>query len=479
MYKLKNVTAKNFASFTEIECSFDQNLSYLVGKNGEGKSTLGVDILWIVMQGVGQKSTSKGTIPMVAERYQIIGNQGKSAKLTITLHDTKTNKDILVKRKITPDGTELSFEAEPGMNLDQKFLNDLFSEFLINPKRFLQLTPQQQSVALGIDLSEYDKELKGLKENYTLLNRDYRNIGEIVEVPEVQSVDVTALVEEKNKRVAFNEIQIGRTNAIETAKTALDKIKAEHEAMGLSHTELSRIYTTLYQDILPTIEKCQSEGAKIIVPSIKGIFLQIHETLQIYQSKFPEQVGRIDKGNDYIEKLPKPEPLQTIVTLDAEIAEASTINVQASKYQDYLKTIKKKEDLEVELNDNKRKQEKVLKLRTNKIKSFNLPFKDTEINENGELMLKGRYLQEQYFSVGELTVIVPMLIISAMRASGKEVEFPFVYVENFSLLDDDNQQKIVEFFAKNNIQCVCEIVASNPTGKQNEIFLRDSKIVEE
>ena len=196
-YKLKSVSAVNFAGFDTITCNFDENLTYLTGPNGASKTSAGVNLLWVTLQGYGEKAQSKDTYPIIGQRWMVIGSAGKTAKTSVVLRDVVNNYDIVVKRKISETGTELSFEAPEGITLNQAFLNSIFNLFLVSPKRFLQLTPQQQAIALGIDLTSFDKELKSLKENYTLLNRDLKGIGVLTEVPKVDAVDVSALVGEK------------------------------------------------------------------------------------------------------------------------------------------------------------------------------------------------------------------------------------------------------------------------------------------
>jgi len=471
-YNLKSASATNLKGLSEISVSFDPSLTYLVGPNGSAKSTIGLDILWITMQGVGTKAASKDSTPVIAERYQVIGAEGKSAKTNIVLHDIQKNYDISVTRKITKDGTELSFDAPDDIVLDQRFLNELFSLFLISPQKFIALTPREQSIALGIDLSDIDKSLKSVKDEFTIINRQIRDIGTLTEVPRCESVDVSALVAEKTRRLEYNRIQ-------ETIRLDRNDLTERLESCEAEFTE----YQTSLQEliILRDTIKATCKGFKS-----KGAVAYLRTYYPILEQQINEFNISIPNSKDYITEYSKklnlsmiPQELLEIDELDNQIASASEINVNANKYAEYVKSVTRRDKLIEALDENKRHQEILQSQRTEKIKSFNLPFADLTINDDGELMLQGRYLKKPNFSTGELIKTVPMLIIASMKSMGKDINLPYTYVEDFSLLDEDNQQDIINFFAENNIQCCLEIVSKQVGNEPNHIYLRESKIVTE
>ena len=167
--KINSLKLDNFAKYGQVEVSFDENITYLTGINGSGKSTIGLTGIWFMFQGIAEKA-SGGNTPVIGERFRFIGPSSPTAKGEMVLFDEKKNAEIKVIRKLTKSGTELKFEAPEGYNLDQQFLNDLFNVFLIAPKKFIDLSSKQQALALGIDTSSYDIELSKLKQNSTLLN---------------------------------------------------------------------------------------------------------------------------------------------------------------------------------------------------------------------------------------------------------------------------------------------------------------------
>src|SRR5581483_9142721 len=124
--KIKELTLNNFAKYDQIHVSFDDNITYLVGKNGSGKSTIGITAIWFMFQGIAEKA-SGGNNPLIGERFRFIGPKGASSKGEMILVDEKSGAEIKVLRKLTKSGSELSFEAPEGYNLNQQWLTDLFN----------------------------------------------------------------------------------------------------------------------------------------------------------------------------------------------------------------------------------------------------------------------------------------------------------------------------------------------------------------
>ena len=204
--KIKSIKLENFAKYSHIEVSFDKNITYLIGENGAGKTTLGLNAIWFLFQGIAEKS-SKGNNPLIAERFRFIGENGASAKGEMILFDEIRKIKIKVIRKLTKDGTSVTFEASEGLILNQEWLNDLFNVFLISPRSFLALDSKKQAEVLGIDTNRFDTELESLRSEHTLIGRELKNIGEIQTVEPVEKINITSLIESKNDVISFNDKQ--------------------------------------------------------------------------------------------------------------------------------------------------------------------------------------------------------------------------------------------------------------------------------
>ena len=424
--KIKSIKLENFAKCSHIEVSFDKNITYLIGENGAGKTTLGLDAIWFLFQGIAEKS-SKSNNPFIAERFRFIGENGASAKGEMVLFDETLKVKIKVIRKLTKDGTFVTFEAPSNMTLNQEWLNDLFNVFLISPRSFLALDSKKQSEVLGINTSKFDTELENLKAEHTYINRELKNIGEIQAVESVEKIDITSLIERKNDIINFNDKQKELQQNIIKNKEKLILCEQEYEELLKQKTLLD---------------------------------------LEINKAK-----NKRDAGVKYISNLPTPEKLTNSEDIDNKIKEATLNNDKNINYEHYLQQ-KQKYDLKVsELNNNKKKQSETIRDRIDYIRSKKLPFDNLEINEKGELLLSGKPIKEQYFATGELLKIVPVLI------SSLNPELKYVFIQQFNLLDEKQQKIVEEYLVGKGFQLVAEIVGEKEVENKHCIVLKDMHLV--
>ena len=423
MIKLKELNLENFGQFSQLSVSFDDNVTYLVGPNGSGKSTAGVIGLQFVMQGIAEKS-SGGNMPVIGERFRFIGENGKDAKGSIVLHDSKIGCDIIVRRTITSAGNELSFEAPVGIHLDQKWLNDLFDIFMISPKYFEALSSKEQAIVLGIDLSKYDKKLKELKETKTILGRELKALGTPSPVNKTEKIDVSSLWEEIRHIKAFNDEQENKQKAINSIK---DQILSKREKKKSIEEEIA--------------------------------FLQQKITLLEQEEK-----SLIEQGIS----LPKPEPFKDIYAIEEMIDNANGINEQAVIYEEYLKTSNKINEKQKEIEANLEEQSNVTEQRLAAIKEMKLPFANMSIDEEGRLLLQDRPIKAPYFSTGQLIRITTSLM------ANRNPEFRYVYIQDWNLMDAENQSKTLEALKKANLQACIEYVGDNLNAEGNIIIIKEA-----
>lgn len=424
--KIKNLKLENFAKYSQIEVSFNENITYLIGNNGAGKTTLGLNAIWFIMQGIAEKGT-RGTTPIIAERFRFIGDHAKSAMGEMTLVDSTENIEIKVIRKLTKDGTQLSFEAPKGMNLNQDWLNSLFNVFLIAPKTFIELDSKKQAEVLGIDTSVYDKKLEELKSDYTLINREIKAFGDLKEVERAELVDISLLIAEKNKVIAFNDEQTRIEQAI---KTNLDKL----ESYKKNANELSQ---------------------------------QIMEL----QNKLHAAQSMIAAGTEFIAQMPRPNPKICMDEIDERIRMVNANNTKVSLYKFYINEKTRHDKKVMELNDNKSRQAETIQSRIDYIRSMRLPFQELEINEKGELLLSGKPIKEPYFATGELLKIVPILM------SSLNPDLKYVFIQQFNLLDAHKQKEIEEYLVDKGFQIVAEVVGEKDIKDKHCLVLKDMQLI--
>ncbi len=415
--KIKDVTLVNFGQYGNISVSFDDNVTYLVGPNGSAKTTMGLTGIWATIEGIAQK----GQNVLTGERFRFIGDKAATSTSTITIYDEKIG-EIKAERKFTKTGSSLSFEGPAGVTLSQEWLSSLFNILLIAPKRFISLTGREQALALGIDVASFEKELAELKTDYTLINRELTNMGKIDVVEKAVTVDIADLIAEKKLATQHNTEEQKKEDAITTADTTI------------TSTEKS------ISDAEVTIKNLQAQ-------------------IEIYKKSLVE-------WQEYRKKLENPH-YKDIESIDAKMETASTTNVAAANYDAYLVKVKNKEVKTKELSDNKEKQADVVARQLAYIKGKQLPFPDLTIGDDGGLLLQGRPLKEPYFSTGELTQIIPILM------SSTNPELKYVFIQDFNLLDEVRQQQVEESLTSKGFQLVIEYVGTKEVPGKNCILMEE------
>lgn len=461
--KVKSIELNNFANYNKVAVSFDDNVTYLIGKNGSGKSTIGITAIWFMFQGIAEKS-SGGNNPLIGERFRFIGPNGKTANGEMVLHDEKTGNYIKVIRKLTKTGTDLSFEAPEGVQLDQQWLTDLFNIFLIAPKKFCELSAKDQAKALGIDTKKFDDEIAVIKKQYTEYNAVYRSFGEIAEVEKVDKVDVSELQAKKGLvRQKLNDQYLENKKANEATKKAWE--------VACSEIDKECSDFNLIQDQLR--DKIEIAKRSLVnLCDVGYLGNEVNEwiaTLGVPQDeKSSEQFYPAEPT--YIQELPDDSKLKAI---DQQIIDANKTNQDALLYEQYLLKKKQKEDYELLLKGNKERQSIKEGERLDYIKSFKFPFSNLTVGEDGELLLNGKPIKAEYFSTGELLKIIPVLI------STTQPELKYVFLQDFNLMDEDKQKEIEEYLTGKGFQLVVEMVGKTKVADKNCILLRDNVVVED
>jgi len=415
--KIKKLKLENFAKFTKFEIEFDNKITHLVGINGAGKTTVGLTAIWACLKGIAEKS--KGD-QLIGERFRFIGNNKATADIELTLIDEQKNDaEIKVKNHITKQSNQITFEAPKNYLINENWLNNLLSVAFLSAKNFTQLNSKEQALLLGIDTSKFDSEIANLKSEYTSINRQLRSYGELIEIPKTEHIDISNIIK-------FNDVQKEKYTKIEKAKDRLTEIERE---TNLKVVEIKKLESQL--------EQCKNE--------------------------LKELDSKKEKGIVYIDELPKPKPLK-------DITETTEQNRKADEYKAYIEKKKEKDQVQIELDENKSKQSKKEKERVNYIKSFNFGFDGLSVDENGGLLLNERPIKDAYFSKGELELIVANLYKSL------NPDLKIRFIDDFELLDEDNQEKILKSLFDAGFQVITARVGKE-SKDSNSILLRECKII--
>lgn len=397
--KTESIKVENFAGLKEFEVNFSDKITYLVGPNKAGKSTIGKTAFFFGLEGIAEKGTTyKG-------RSSFIGEWGDEAKTVIKLRDDKGS--YTVTRTMTEDGQKLKIVSDNGEQLDQRWLDKLFKSLMVSPLDFAQLTPKEQAKELGIDTSEFDEKISEKKLEFTVINKELSNFGEIEIPAPCERVDISELNRQKNEAIAFNQEQDARGRAIE------------------------------------------DKNAQIV--NIQYQIAELEQRLQI---------AKLAKDNklDELSKLPKPDPIKDISIFDKIIEELAAQNQEAYAYEQALEKSRQKEQKKAELEANKMAQKQLQQQKVEYLQSLNLPFTNLTIDDDGGLLMNGMQIREPYFSSGQLLKTIPQII------SHLQPEWKYMFIQHFDLLDKKNQKETIDILLGMGFQLCIEVVKETESG---------------
>ena len=427
--KIKTLMLENFAEVSEISVSFDKNVTYLIGINGSGKTTVGLNGVFFVMKGLAQKGNG-----LIAERFRFIGPHGKSAKGELTLFDEAEDVEIKISRKLLKNRTELKIEASDGRQLNQAWLDSIFNSFLIDPMGFSRLSGKDQALAFGADTSSFDVKKKEIEQERRDTGRDVKRLQGVVDSagnPEkVEEVDVKELMAELEKRQQSNKIRDGELDRLKGLDEAIsgkeDYIKSTKEKIKFLTKELS---------------------------SAEAMIKKYHQARHDFANKI--QVMKIANEQE----------------VKDQIESAQETNKKAIAYGQFREN-------ETALGDQKLDYEsKTLEIqeneadRTHYLKSLELPWPNITINDDGEFRINGKPFAGPYFSTGEL------LKLGARIGSKLKDGLKYVFFPNSEALDDANREAVFKALNDDGFQIVAECVGTEKK-KATSILLKEMMVVE-
>ena len=423
-YIIKDLNLEHFGKYVKLKINYNHNVTYLIGPNGSSKTTLGLTAIWFILQGIAEKSQN-GSTPLIGERFRFIHKDFTTAKGILTLVDTNLNEEVTITRKLSKDKNTLEIVSSTGRKLDQDWLNALFNAFMLSPKRFYTLTPAEQTKALGIDVSSFNEQEKQLKIEYTHINRNIKEIGSVPEFP-------YPVLESKFK---FEELQSELSEAIRYNNHALTTNETLKNTIKSNINNLDQIGKDI-DTIEEEIEKLKTKLAAY--KSDKSILKQrIEDDMLIIPIEYKDTF-------DLEQQLKK------------EFENQNEINANRAVNE----KIQLKQKLELDLINNKSEQQKIIDSKNEYLKSLDLNVKGLEINENGELVYQERFIREPYFSTGELIRSV-LALTAKMISKKKDADvLKYVFIQDWELLDKENQIKIQELLIKLGFQIVIEHVGT-------------------
>jgi DNA repair exonuclease SbcCD ATPase subunit len=446
---------KNFAEVNEIQIDLNDDITYLIGENGSGKTICGLNAVWFVLEGIAKT----GKKVLHADRFRFIGKYGKSAIGQITLYDEKEDIEIYLQRKMTKSATTLEIAASDGRDLGPNFVDKIFNIFSINPEGFAQLTPKEQAVILGVDTTDIEAKKSVVyeqrKEQGYAVKQLHGAITECGDVEKAENIDIKKLLDKKNKLSQDNKQNFA------LAQEQREALYQEATAHNEKQSALQRM-------------RLKTQGC------INGLMTKIKEL----QREIEKASVAIKKEESNLEKMPEAKPLMgtniplpkyveyDTSNLDETIERAQENNRKAVVWTEF-ENLKQKHKKATATHVAKDAEYKKLEdERVKYLKSRDLPFSNVTINDKGELLVDGRPFCSPYFSKGEI------LRAGIKMAASKETELKYIFVPDAQSIDEASREVLFAELISKGFQVVAEMVGTKKKDGDNSILLKESRIVE-
>jgi len=435
--KLSGLKFTNHAHFSNLECKFDGTMTYLIGLNGSGKTTI-INAMWTAIHGIAQK----GQDCVIGERFKFIQSGAKSMDIEVALIDeSRNNTKILIKRHVTRTSSKLTFNAPKDYPISHEWLKNLLSVAFLSAKHFTQKNKKEQALLLGIDTAEYDKQLAELKLERQVVNRELKNLGQSENVEKVDRIEIEELQKEKSKLQIDFDIQYV-SNQDHNRK--LDKAQ---EKKRKTLFDKCAEFNAQQEQIKQKLEHVKDAYEILEANGYKGT--EVNEWIKSLPKpqdrKIWEDLVAKLTAPDYIEEMPDKSAIEAI---DKKIVDAYEINQQAAAYSNYLKALQRLKDKKAEITRLDEKKKQVIDKRNAYIQSYDLPFAGLTIDEDGGLLYQNREIREPFFSKGQLEMIVHQLY------SKTNSELKIRFIDDFDSLDEENQVKLTDYLINEGFQII-------------------------
>lgn len=453
--KIKKIGVKNHGHLRNFEAIFADGTTEIWGMNESGKSSI-FDLIPTLIKGMKEK----GADCMIGDRFKVIGPNAKSMGIEATLIDTQCdNAEIILSRKISGRGNgELKMKAPKGYphTLNAEWLKNLLSAAFLSPKYLCAKTSREQAILLGCDTLKFDAKLKELKVEYRDLGRDLKLYESLEEVEKVEPVDIGKLQEEKG------ELTIAENERLDKIRKANVKLREQYyKDLGTAKDD-ARNFNREQDERAAKIKECSEIELRLVdlgCPRIEKLTIWIDGLPQPETIKDPEKIT-----------IPQPEyadelaDMSAIIEIDERIKAGYETNQAALTYTEYLKKVKKGDDIRELRERNKEVQAKCLQKKNAYVAKQKLPFAGMSIDENGGLLLDGKEIRPPNFSAGRLIKVVASL----KTQCGDNLKV--VLIDDADLLDEENREKIVTWLIDQGFQVIMACVGRSKPA-ENRIVL--------
>lgn len=406
--KIIGLKVDGFQNLSAVEMEFtpDGGCVFIRGGNEQGKTSV-IESLWWLFN--GKTVINEEKIQHGKEKITGVVDLGE---YTIERVQTKKTDRLEIKRK---DGFAVTEKK-------QAFLDRLTNQLTFNPFPFLSLPPEKKLKFmmdfLNINFDEIDQKISQLEQERLIAGRMIKAIGEIPEVPKVEPVDVSELLEEKNR------------------------IQAQIEAEIEEIRNFNRWQKARNDDIINS-ERAVSEWQK----KVDDLQRELNLSTQ-----------RLNEEKNKLSKLPAPEPVkieaasQTIDEIDRKILAADGTNRKYSQWKEAERKKADKAEMETKRAEQTKRIEDLREAKTKKLAETATGVDGLEIRENG-LFYQG-YALENCSDSQKLRISMGLCV--AMKPPLKAV-----FLDRGESFDAARIAEIERFAKANNIKVFITQVADD------------------
>lgn len=386
---IKQIQVQNIRNVLTADITFDENLVKISWENWAWKSTI-VDSIFFAILG-------KVYLWRWRNIESLITSWEAKAEVEVTLEST--GKKLKIKRKVTESwNTSLDIRSsDPDEKLYQKDLDNLLSEFTVDPLEFTK---------------------KNKKEQFDIMKK-------------ITWVDTTRIE---------NEIEL-QTQKTQSARAIYTEYKKTLDNVGMPE----RVDTIDVSQYAEELEKRQKHNSEIE--------MQEHE-LKIAE----EEVGRLKRQISLLEwkissvkwrlvTLWNKKPTQELIE---NIQWSEEQNKKAQEWNRYVEIKKKTNESQLELQKEKDQLESLRAEKQKMIQEAKMPIENMEFSETEWVVIKGIPL-DQHSSAEQLK-------IACKIATSMNQELKVIYIKDWSLLDSKSMIELEKFAQEEWYQILCERV---------------------
>jgi len=262
---LVSVKIRNIGKIKDIAVSLEPGVNVFQGDNGAGKSTVLEAVKLAISKG-------KGSIPADLIRHGLDEN-GKAFRGEIVVNTTAFQAAMdLYKGKGDEQKHRLSVSRDKGstVNSPSSFLEQIANEWN-DPQKIANMKGKNFYDILvkyaGVDLSTYDREIAGIKDDQSYNRRQLKELGTKTPVPNVKAVSVEDILAKIKEITEHNQLQLQRESIIKgyisemnSNSDKIEKLQKEIDELKESNTKILSLRANAddpepLKDIAPVKEK--------------------------------------------------------------------------------------------------------------------------------------------------------------------------------------------------------------------------------